>query len=190
MKHKFFLQSKKRMSALIMILLFFSIVFISFAVITLVTNTGEENTKVIFWFFISALIVTIFGFLFCVYLGFFIPNYILDNGIRCKNETLNWDEIKITAFSYKENSIYFLFIDRQYLKGIQTLNKKKRQGLCIALDADQMENVVKTILCNIKSKVVFLDADGKAETDSPWWSQDLLTPILEHNKRIDDAQSA
>ena len=101
--------------------------------------------------------------------------------------TLNWDEIKITAYSFKQKPIYYLFIDRQYLSGVQNLYKKKRQGLCIALDRSQMENVVITILRNIKSKVIFLGADGETETDNPWLSQELITPILEHNKRINDA---
>lgn len=189
MKHRFFLQSKPRMFAIIMILLLFAASFISFATIALVTNMFEEKTKLFFIVCILGLISTIAGFLLFAYLGFFIPNYILDNGIRCKNKTLNWDEIKITAYSTKESPIYLLVIDRQYLSGIQTLSKKKRHGFSIALDRSQMKNVVKTILSNIKSKVVFLDTDGKTETDNPHMSQDLLTPILEHNKRIDNAQS-
>ena len=153
----------------------------------MVTNMYGEKTIVAFIVFIIGLLATI-SFLFLgIYLGLFIPNYITDEGIRCKNETLKWEEIKITAHTFKQKSIScWLFIDRQYLSGVQNLYKKKRQGFCIALDRSQMENAVMTILRNIKTKVLFLSADGETETDTPCLSQDLLIPFLEHNKRIDD----
>ena len=84
MQNKFFMQSKMRMLAMLMILLFFAAIFISFAIIVLVTNMYEEKTIVVFMVFMLGLIATISFFLFCVYLGFFIPNYITDDGIRCK----------------------------------------------------------------------------------------------------------
>lgn len=188
---KVFMYSKSRSITLVILILFplLAGILISLAVCSLIINDFEQEPLAVFLIFtVGALLLIVILIVFW-YDGAFTPMYITDDGIKCKNKTLRWDEIKITAYPYvhKAASPYFgyrLLIDKHYLNGAKFIKKKSRHGFCIYLNSNTAKHVVPLILDKISTKVRFLDVDCESEVVKPRLTKKFYKYFEEHNKLL------
>lgn len=151
------------------------------SVIGMICSLCIERSVSLFVFFLFLAIVFISWIIRLARSGAFIPIYLSADGIKYREKTYAWTDVRIVAYPQpagRGGVCYFLLVSDEYVFGIENIKDKRRELPYIKMTP----NALDTLLPYYERKIVFLDSFGD-RTDTIYSSVENNRIVTRHNAK-------